>query len=159
VQLNKPVSLVMTNLNSLSYFSRACICQIVKWPKYPRVPGDKVNQLLFSDYSGFLHHQKTDRHDITEILLKVALNTTTLIITHNETIIIPVCMNYLWMVIIVEWSFMYLWNDRSCICGMIVHVFVEWSFMYLWNDRSCISNMKAFFSFDFFMVYIPECTQ
>jgi hypothetical protein len=26
---------------------------------------------------GFLHHTKTDHHDITEILLKVALNTIT----------------------------------------------------------------------------------
>ena len=30
--------------------------------------------VVFSRYSGFLH-KKTDRHDITEILLKVALNT------------------------------------------------------------------------------------
>jgi len=35
--------------------------------------------MLFSGYSGFLHltatDNKTDRHDMTEILLKVALNT------------------------------------------------------------------------------------
>jgi hypothetical protein len=31
----------------------------------------------FSVYSGFLHH-KNDRHDMTEILLKVALNIITL---------------------------------------------------------------------------------
>jgi hypothetical protein len=30
--------------------------------------------VVFSEYSGFLHN-KTDHHDITEILLKVALNT------------------------------------------------------------------------------------
>ena len=33
--------------------------------------------MVFSGYSGFLH-QKTDRHDKTEILLNVALNTITL---------------------------------------------------------------------------------
>jgi hypothetical protein len=44
---------------------------------YPIYPNDKVYQLLpygrwFSGYSGFLH-TKTGRHDIAEILLKVAL--------------------------------------------------------------------------------------
>ena len=38
--------------------------------------------VVFSGYSGFLHY-KTDRHDITEILLKVALNTITLTISIN----------------------------------------------------------------------------
>jgi len=33
--------------------------------------------VVFSGYSGFLHN-KTDRHNITEILLKVVLNTITL---------------------------------------------------------------------------------
>ena len=33
--------------------------------------------MVFSGYSGFLHY-KTDRSDITEILLKMALNTITL---------------------------------------------------------------------------------
>jgi hypothetical protein len=33
--------------------------------------------VVFSGYFGFLH-QKTDRHDIAEILLKVSLNTITL---------------------------------------------------------------------------------
>jgi hypothetical protein len=37
---------------------------------------DKVCQWLATGYSGFLHH-KTDHHDITKILLKVALNTIT----------------------------------------------------------------------------------
>jgi hypothetical protein len=37
--------------------------------------------VVFSGYSGFLH-QKTDRHDIAEILLKVALKTISL----NQTI-------------------------------------------------------------------------
>ena len=32
---------------------------------------------------GFLHQYKTDRHDITEILLKVALSTTTTSIVNN----------------------------------------------------------------------------
>jgi len=31
--------------------------------------------VVFSGYSGFLHQKKNDRPDITEILLKVALNT------------------------------------------------------------------------------------
>jgi hypothetical protein len=31
--------------------------------------------VVLSRYSGFLHQKKTDHHDITEILLKVALNT------------------------------------------------------------------------------------
>jgi hypothetical protein len=38
--------------------------------------------MVFSGYSGFLH-QQTDCHDITEILLKVALNTITITITEN----------------------------------------------------------------------------
>jgi hypothetical protein len=33
-------------------------------------------RLILFEYSGFLHH-KTDRHDITDILLKVVLNTLT----------------------------------------------------------------------------------
>jgi hypothetical protein len=33
--------------------------------------------VVFSGYSGFLHLYKTDRHDLTEILLNVALNTIT----------------------------------------------------------------------------------
>jgi hypothetical protein len=33
--------------------------------------------VVFSRYSGFVHQKKTDHHDITEILLKVALNTIT----------------------------------------------------------------------------------
>jgi len=36
--------------------------------------------VVFSGYSGFLH-LLTDRHDITEILLKVALNTITVTMT------------------------------------------------------------------------------
>jgi hypothetical protein len=32
----------------------------------------------FFGYSGFPHHNKTDRHDMTAILLKVALNAITL---------------------------------------------------------------------------------
>ena len=32
--------------------------------------------VFFSEYSGFIHN-KTHRHDITEVLLKVALNTIT----------------------------------------------------------------------------------
>jgi hypothetical protein len=35
--------------------------------------------VVFSEYSGFLHHHH--HHDITEILLKVALNTITLTLT------------------------------------------------------------------------------
>ena len=38
----------------------------------------KIWTLTFFLYSGFLH-KKADRHDITEILLKVALNTITLL--------------------------------------------------------------------------------
>jgi hypothetical protein len=33
--------------------------------------------VVLSWYSGFLHTQQTDRHDMAEILLKVALNTIT----------------------------------------------------------------------------------
>ena len=45
---------------------------------YPIYPNDKVYHLLpygrwLSGYSGFLHHTKTGRHDIAEILLKGAL--------------------------------------------------------------------------------------
>ena len=36
----------------------------------------------------FLHQNKTDRHDITEILLKVALNTTIQSNLHNSFILI-----------------------------------------------------------------------
>jgi hypothetical protein len=41
--------------------------------------------VVFSGYSGFLPN-KTDRHDITEILLKVALNT----INHKPDRITPI---------------------------------------------------------------------
>jgi len=52
---------------------------------------DKVCQWLATGWSFSLGTQvsstnKTDRHDITEILLKVALNTVTLTLTHNYTI-------------------------------------------------------------------------
>ena len=43
--------------------------------------------VVFFWYSGFLH-QKTDRHDITEILLKVALNT----ITPNPFLFKPISL-------------------------------------------------------------------
>jgi hypothetical protein len=35
--------------------------------------------VVLSGYSGFLNTQQTDRHDMAEILLKVALNTITII--------------------------------------------------------------------------------
>jgi hypothetical protein len=38
--------------------------------------------IFMTAYSGFLH-QKTNRHDIAEILLKVALNTITLTHIYN----------------------------------------------------------------------------
>jgi len=40
--------------------------------------------VVFSGYSDFLHH-KTDRHDITELLLKVKLNTITLTVIYFHT--------------------------------------------------------------------------
>jgi hypothetical protein len=41
--------------------------------------------VVFSGYYGFSSINKTDRHDITEILLKVALNTIALTLTHQLT--------------------------------------------------------------------------
>ena len=36
-----------------------------------------IQHYVMKFVGGFLHHTKTDHHDITEILLKVALNTIT----------------------------------------------------------------------------------
>ena len=65
-----PNPLVGTCLTLTCFFQTLCN---IMWLSLPVTCDGSV--ILF-EYSGFLHH-KTDRHDITDILLKVVLNTLT----------------------------------------------------------------------------------
>ena len=105
-----------------NYLCNQCLSPLSLWVRIPHRRGvlDKVCQWLaagrlFSPGTPVSSTNKTDRHDITEILLKVALNTITL--TPNPIL--------------------YLWNLR------LLHRMFEWSsdvdiwFLYLssggWN--------------------------
>ena len=76
---------------------RARLCELQKKCTPPAVTSDKVYQLLanvrwFSPGTPSSSTNKTCRHDIAEILLKVALNTK----NSNQSICVLYCMSSIW---------------------------------------------------------------
>jgi hypothetical protein len=85
----------------------------------------------FSGYSGFLSTNKTDRHDITEILLKVALNILPLKNVFMHSIMFVVSKKTLIFIfnMRVGISFSDLTLPHICACPILRHTFSSTSML------------------------------
>jgi hypothetical protein len=98
------------------YLCNQCLLQIQFWVRIPFMARCTrfVND-LFSPGTPVSSTNKTDRHDIKEILLKVALNTT------NKTYIFQWIFAYKFIVIWTCFPFIYQFRD-----GIFLHVPISW---------------------------------